>query len=406
MSKVSVNDPKTPVTEGSSGLAAATLPNMCKMPGPPAPFVPVPLPNIGKSGTSPKNYSKSVTIEGKKVAIRGATFGSMGDVASKGTGGGLVSSNVEGPTSFVGPGSMNVKFEGKNVQLLGDPMLNNGGPGGNPPNSATLLGLIQEPGGLVTVVTGKDKCPLCDERHQADGELKETSETKSDAEALAKALSKHNESADPKKKFPSGKRDTGRMLGVVRCVCEHKYADHSSSTESVFRHIVKEELKWHAPEDGGLYVSISRRNETTKQQENIKSRRVEAFTHNLCIELGKDPARVAEAWNEADNRFSQSINDQTLPAAYQPGSCAGPKALVLALDDNAYVSGLTERWFHSAGQRTEGKVEYFRGDRGEVAVESFGHGESVPPCGSCTVILPLLLCPEGKNKEKKCQHKK
>jgi len=54
----------------------------------------------------------------------------MGDVASKGTGGGIVSANVEGPTSFVGPGSMNVKIEGKNVQLLGDPMFNNCGPKG------------------------------------------------------------------------------------------------------------------------------------------------------------------------------------------------------------------------------------------------------------------------------------
>src|SRR6476659_10516188 len=100
MSNVSVNAPKTPVTEGSGGVAAATLPNVCKMPGPPAPFVPTPLPNIGKSGTDPKNYSKTVTIGGKKVAIQGATFGSMGDVASKGTGGGIVSSNTEGRTSF------------------------------------------------------------------------------------------------------------------------------------------------------------------------------------------------------------------------------------------------------------------------------------------------------------------
>ncbi len=45
----------------------------------------------------------------------------MGDVASQGTGGGIVSNNVQGPTSFIGPGSMNVKIEGKNVQLLGEP---------------------------------------------------------------------------------------------------------------------------------------------------------------------------------------------------------------------------------------------------------------------------------------------
>jgi uncharacterized Zn-binding protein involved in type VI secretion len=143
---VSINPPKTPVTEGSSGIAAATLPNVCKMPGPPAPFVPTPLPNIGRSDNSPQGYSTSVMIGGKAVAIQGATFNSMGDVASQGTGGGIVSNNVQGPTSFAAPGSLDVKIEGKNVQLLGDQMLNNGGPSGSPANSATMAGVIQAPG--------------------------------------------------------------------------------------------------------------------------------------------------------------------------------------------------------------------------------------------------------------------
>lgn len=145
MASVSVNAPKTPVTKGSSGIATATVPNVCKMPGPPAPFVPTPLPNIGQSGKSPDGYSTTVKIEGNAVAIRGASFGSSGDVASKGTGGGIVSSNVEGPTKFIGPGSLNVQIEGKNVHLLGDPMMNNCGPGGSPANAATLTGLLQAP---------------------------------------------------------------------------------------------------------------------------------------------------------------------------------------------------------------------------------------------------------------------
>ena len=33
---VSVNPPRTPVTENSMGLKVAALPNVCKMPGPPA----------------------------------------------------------------------------------------------------------------------------------------------------------------------------------------------------------------------------------------------------------------------------------------------------------------------------------------------------------------------------------
>jgi uncharacterized Zn-binding protein involved in type VI secretion len=107
------------------------------MPGPPAPFVPTPLPNLGTSGDRLKNGTKKVTIEGKKVAIKGATFKSQpsGDVASQGTGGGLISAQVQGKTEFLAPGSMDVKMEGKNVQLLGDAMGNNGG---SPVNAATM----------------------------------------------------------------------------------------------------------------------------------------------------------------------------------------------------------------------------------------------------------------------------
>src|SRR5690606_2553774 len=66
--KVAVNPPKTPLTKGSTGVSAATVPNVCKMPGPPAPFVPTPLPNIAKTGDSPSGYTKKVKIEGKTVA--------------------------------------------------------------------------------------------------------------------------------------------------------------------------------------------------------------------------------------------------------------------------------------------------------------------------------------------------
>jgi uncharacterized Zn-binding protein involved in type VI secretion len=125
MPTVAVNPPKTPVTEGSSGVTVAQLPNVCKMPGPPAPFVPTPLPNIGKSGNSPDGYSSTVTMEGKKVAIKGASFKSLGDIASQATGGGVISSSVQDVTEFISPGSMNVKVEGGNVQLLGDMMTNN-----------------------------------------------------------------------------------------------------------------------------------------------------------------------------------------------------------------------------------------------------------------------------------------
>jgi uncharacterized Zn-binding protein involved in type VI secretion len=150
MPSVSVNPPKTPVTKGSNSVAAATVPNVCKMPGPPAPFVPTPLPNIGRSSLSPEGFTTTVMVEGQPVAIRGASFKSMGDVASQGTGGVIVSNNVEGPTKFVAPGSLTVQFEGKNVHYLGDQMVNNCGPGGSPPNAATMMGVVHAPGAPMT----------------------------------------------------------------------------------------------------------------------------------------------------------------------------------------------------------------------------------------------------------------
>lgn len=144
MVSVGVNPPKTPVTEGSMDITAATLPNVCKMPGPPAPFIPTPLPNIGQSSDRLSDASSTVKIEGKKVAIKGAYYMSQPspDVASQGTGGGIVSSKTQGATKFVAPGSMNVKADGKNIQLLGDAMTNNGG---SPDNSAAPGGNVQAP---------------------------------------------------------------------------------------------------------------------------------------------------------------------------------------------------------------------------------------------------------------------
>jgi len=158
---VGIHPPKTPITKGSGGVAKNTIPNICKMPGPPAPFVPAPLPNIGKSELSPKDYSKTVRIEGQTVAIRGATFESIGDIASKGTGGGLISANTHGPTKFITPGSMTVKIEGKNVHLLGEPMLNNCGPSGTPPNTGATLAGVKNPKSK----KGKAARPCADGQH-------------------------------------------------------------------------------------------------------------------------------------------------------------------------------------------------------------------------------------------------
>jgi hypothetical protein len=162
---VAVNPPKTPVTEGSGDVAPSSLPGVYKMPGPPAPFVPTPLPNIGRSSDN-LDCTKTVKIGGKKVANKGTTFKSTGspDAASKGTGGGIVSSTEEGKTEFAAPGSMNTKMEGKNVQQLGDAMTNNDKDGG-----ATLPGNIQAAAKLLGV-SEHDAKIICDAFCQAQRE--------------------------------------------------------------------------------------------------------------------------------------------------------------------------------------------------------------------------------------------
>lgn len=212
MPSVAIHPPKTPVTKGSHTMAKATLPNVCKMPGPPAPFIPTPLPNIAKSELSPKDYSTTVKIEGNTVAIRGATFESMGDIASKGTGGGLISANTHGPAKFILPGSMTVKIEGKGVHLLGEPMLNNCGPSGSPPNTgATMTGADHRD------LSGGDN-PLeidCKDSPKKPGSTKHT---KCEIEEIcAKCASVNEQAKAGKLRRRRGSYQANRDLGDAKC---------------------------------------------------------------------------------------------------------------------------------------------------------------------------------------------
>lgn len=374
MSSVSVNSPKTPVTEGSHGIAAATLPNVCKMPGPPAPFVPTPLPNIGKSNSSPKDYSKTVVIEGSKVAIKGATFKSIGDIASQGTGGGLTSSTVEGVTCFAGPGALDVMIEGKNVQLLSDPMLNNCGPGGSPANAATAVGLVQDIDGavLVTALVGDEPCPLCRKTHDDEGKLEETQDTQGAAsELMAAAL--------PLK--------VNKMLGIVRCQQGRTYAGNSGLQLKMLQD--KMPSGWHAP---------MVQNKSSTAAISYKDR----FLAYIAAK-GKDAAAFAEGWALAENKMDAYNNRSTEPGAapvepsFLPGGCAAPKLVLLALQHGCRPVALTER-------RSKGAVEvFFRTHENPTPrLGSFAGERAVPPCGTCQILLTMLMCPDSEKPQ--CSH--
>jgi uncharacterized Zn-binding protein involved in type VI secretion len=223
MSSVGIHPPKTPVTTGSNGIAKATLPNVCKLPGPPAPFVPGPLPNIAKSGSSPNGFSTTVKIEGNTVAIRGATFESMGDMASKGTGGGLISANTHGPAKFITPGSLTVKIEGKNVHLLSDSMLNNCGPSGSPPNTgATMAGVTQaNQGGDNPIIIDCKKGPPSGPFTKCEKE-----------EICAKCADVNSQAQAGKLKTPSDTiYENNRRLGDNKCAVLNNAAQAGKPTE-------------------------------------------------------------------------------------------------------------------------------------------------------------------------------
>lgn len=164
---------------------------------------------------SPKGYSKSVEIEGKAVAIRGASFKSQGDMASKGTGGGLISANTHGVTKFITPGSLTVSIEGKAVHLLGEPMLNNCGPSGSPPNTgATMTGVKQGP---ATIAELEDM--LCEIWKKCDADLDKKHGT--NRESAAECWSKKD-----------GKEPLALKLGREKHECCKKELEKKKSESS------------------------------------------------------------------------------------------------------------------------------------------------------------------------------
>lgn len=138
------------VHAGSNGVSIA-FPDVCKTPAPPAPFVPIPYPNIAKSGDTDKG-AKKVTCDGNPVCIKDSNFKmSMGD--EPGSLFGMVSAKVKGKAEFVNF-SFDVQIEGKNVPRAMDLMLHND-------KNTPPVPLMQGP--VITLATDEDPvCVVCD----------------------------------------------------------------------------------------------------------------------------------------------------------------------------------------------------------------------------------------------------
>jgi hypothetical protein len=108
--------------KGSGGLSTV-FPDVCKTPAPPAPSpIPIPYPNIGQSSDTSDGPTK-VKTDGKMPMTKGAKYSrSSGD--EPGVAKGILSSQNMAECEYM-MYSFDVKFEGKNVCRMGDPLFHN-----------------------------------------------------------------------------------------------------------------------------------------------------------------------------------------------------------------------------------------------------------------------------------------
>lgn len=60
--------------------------------------------------------------------------------------------------------------------------------------------------------------------------------------------------------------------------------------------------------------------------------------------------------------------------------------------------------YHDEGKPTDSALEYIdaRGAHPELRIEKAEDRQTAPPCKTCSLILPMALCTEGK---KQCAHR-
>jgi len=141
------------VVHATSNGVTIAFPDVCKTPAPPAPFVPIPYPNIAKSQDTSKG-AKKVKCDGNPVCVKDSNFMmSTGDEA--GTLLGMLSSKIKGKAEFVNF-SFDVQIEGKNVPRAFDMMLHND-------KNTPPVPLLQGPA-IALKTSAKPTCIVCNEK--------------------------------------------------------------------------------------------------------------------------------------------------------------------------------------------------------------------------------------------------
>lgn len=109
------------IAHKGSGGVSIVFPDVC-LTKVGKPIVPIPYPNIGKSKDTVKG-PKSVKTDGEMPMVKGSKYSkSTGD--EPGNKKGIISRTIKQECEFM-MYSFDVKFEGKNVCRLGDPLFHN-----------------------------------------------------------------------------------------------------------------------------------------------------------------------------------------------------------------------------------------------------------------------------------------
>jgi uncharacterized Zn-binding protein involved in type VI secretion len=180
----------TVVHAGSGGMSTAA-PDTCKTPTPGGP-VPLPYPNIAQSSDA-SQVSTTVKVDGNGVMIDGSKFAlSSGDEAGSALG--IMSSKIKGTAEFKNF-STDVKFDGKAVARLSDPMGQNQG-------SDNAAGPAEVQGPLVVVDSSgqtdeqKEACAKVEKCKVKEGEhdqaAKEAGMLKGDYDSFRKTCQQEN----------------------------------------------------------------------------------------------------------------------------------------------------------------------------------------------------------------------
>ena len=113
------------LTDTAGTTLSAKFPCVSKTPAPPAPFVPIPYPNVAKGGDTEQG-SKKVAADGDPIALKDdSDFSTSVGNEPATAGGNMVTSKQKGKSWFF-MYSMDVKIESKEVPRAFDIMAGSG----------------------------------------------------------------------------------------------------------------------------------------------------------------------------------------------------------------------------------------------------------------------------------------